>query len=254
VSPSRDEVVEDLAAEQQALDAILSGLDERGWLTESGAAGWTIADVVLHLAQSEEAVVDTLQSGRPGLRAGSELTDAPSSPLDELMDRRVRSERGDPAVVFARWREARLAALAALRGADEARAVPWAAAPLRPATLATTRLAEHWAHALDVVAPLGVGYPDTARLRHIAWLAHRTLPYAFRLAGQPPADVYCELGAPDGLASWTFGDPAAPSRIRGSAGEFCRVATRRLTPEATRLAADGPRATDALRVLRTYAT
>jgi hypothetical protein len=59
----------------------------------------------------------------------------------------------------------------------------WAAVPLSARTLATTRLAEHWAHALDVTGPLDLDYPDTARLRNIAWLAHRTLPYAFATAG-----------------------------------------------------------------------
>jgi hypothetical protein len=36
---------------------------------------------------------------------------------------------------------------------------------LKPATLATTRLAEHWAHGLDITRPLGIAFPDTARLR-----------------------------------------------------------------------------------------
>ena len=57
------------------------------------------------------------------------------------------------------------------------------AAPVKPATLATTRLAEHWAHGLHITGPLGVDSPDTERLRHVAWLAHRTLPYAMTLAG-----------------------------------------------------------------------
>ena len=73
----------------------------------------------------------------------------------------------------------------------------WAAAPLRPPVLAVTRLAEHWAHGLDITAPLGLPYDDTERLRHIAWLGHRTLPYAFSLQGAESHDVYCALTAPD---------------------------------------------------------
>ena len=38
--------------------------------------------------------------------------------------------------------------------------------PAKPATLATTRLAEHWAHGLDITGPLRVEFPDTGRLRH----------------------------------------------------------------------------------------
>jgi hypothetical protein len=35
------------------------------------------------------------------------------------------------------------------------------AGPVKPATLATTRLTEHWAHGLDITGPLGVDFPDT---------------------------------------------------------------------------------------------
>jgi uncharacterized protein (TIGR03084 family) len=182
-----------------------------------------------------------------GLRATSGPT------VDEAADEMVRADRAAPEVVFRRWRQARHAAVAALRGADPRRPLEWVAAPLKPATLATTRLAEHWAHGLDVTGPLGIGLPDTARLRHIAWLAHRTLPYALALAGERPHEVSCELTAPDGTTPWRFGPPDAPSAIRGSAGAFCRVAARRLSPEESGLSATGPHGATALRVLRTYA-
>jgi uncharacterized protein (TIGR03084 family) len=123
---------------------------------------------------------------------------------------------------------------------------------LRPAVLATTRLAEHWAHALDITAPLDLPYPDTDRLRHIAWLGHRPLPYAFAVDGLDAHDVFCELTAPDG-ATWQYGPPDADSMIRGPAGEFCRVGARRLRPDETSLVADGQHAAAALRVLRNYA-
>ena len=85
-----------------------------------------------------------------------------------------------------------------MRAADPDRPVQWMVGTIKPATLATTRLAEHWAHGLDIAGPLGADFPDTGRLRHIAWLAHRTLPYALSLAGEPAAAVRCELTAPDG--------------------------------------------------------
>jgi uncharacterized protein (TIGR03084 family) len=141
----------------------------------------------------------------------------------------------------------------ALRAADPDTRYPWIAAPLRPEALATTRLAEHWAHALDIAEPLQLDYPDTDRLRNIAWLAHRTLPYAFSLAGQEPQPVYCELTAPDGTTVWRFGDPAAPSRITGDAGAFCRVGAQRLPAADSGLAAEGPAGEAALRLLRNYA-
>jgi uncharacterized protein (TIGR03084 family) len=172
--------------------------------------------------------------------------------VDSAMDAMVRSQPAPPAEIFERWRAARRASVAALRAADPRQPVQWAAAPLKPRTLATTRLAEHWAHALDVATPLGLDYPDTVRLRHVAWLGHSTLPYAFRAAGEPVADVFAELTAPDG-SIWRFGDPGSASSISGDAGAFCRVGARRLAPAASGLKTHGPYAERALGVLRNYA-
>jgi uncharacterized protein (TIGR03084 family) len=241
------DIFADLEAEQDRLDAILAGLDEAAWLAPSGAAGWQVVDVVLHLAQTEEAVRDTVTGG-----TSTRQWDRSPGDLDELVDHWVRAERAAPAIVFDRWRSARRAALGALRQADPSRPLPWTEAPLRPATLATTRLAEHWAHGLDITGPLGIPFPDTDRLRHVAWLAHRSLPYAFALAGEEPNEVFCELTAPDG-ASWRYGPPGAGSTITGPAGAFCRVGARRLDPEESGLLAAGPHGPAALRVLRTYA-
>jgi uncharacterized protein (TIGR03084 family) len=242
-------VFDDLAAEQDRLHRILSGLDEAQWTSPSGAAGWTIADVVLHLAQSEESVVVTM-SGR-GLRTS--LGAMTGGTVEERVAEMVRAERAEPEVVFGRWREARRDAMAALRAADPDRPVEWVTGPVKPATLATTRLAEHWAHGLDITGPLGLEFPDTERLRHVAWLAHRTLPYAMTVAGEQPAEVWCELTAPDGASVWQFGRPEAESAIAGAAGDFCRVAAHRLSPAQSRLRATGPHGATALRLLRTYA-
>jgi uncharacterized protein (TIGR03084 family) len=233
-------IFDDLGAEQERLEKILSGLDEAQWRSASAAEGWTIADVVLHLAQSEEAAASTATHGT--LRAV--LGAVPGDTMDK---------RAAPAEVFARWQRARQAALAAMRAADPDQPVPWMVGSLKPATLATTRLAEHWAHGLDVAGPLGADFPDTDRLRHIAWLAHRTLPYALSLAGEPAAAVRCELTAPDGEQVWRFGPPEAESAITGAAGAFCRVAAQRLDPERSGLEASGPAGAAALRLVRTYA-
>jgi uncharacterized protein (TIGR03084 family) len=242
-------VYDDLAAEQDRLEGILGALDEAQWTSPSGAAGWTTADVVLHLAQSEEAVVVTVSGG--DLRTG--LDQASGGTMDERADALVRAQRAAPDVVFGRWQRARRAALDALRAADPDQPLAWVAAPVKPATLATTRLAEHWAHGLDITGPLGLEFPDTERLRHVAWLAHRTLPYALTMAGEPPVPVRCELTAPDGSSVWQFGPPETESAITGTAGDFCRVAARRLAPADSGLTTSGPHGATALRLVRTYA-
>lgn len=244
-APIIREVLADLAAEEERLETILEALTPEQWAMVSGAPGWTITNVMVHLAQTEEAVVATLAA--PGDSWAHR-----DGPLDAAIDAQVLADRAAPAEVFDRWRQARRAALTALASADPAVRVRWAAAPLRPTTLATTRLAEHWAHALDVAEPLGIDLADTDRLRHIARLGHATLPYALRLAGHVPVDVEVTLAAPSGTV-WSFGPPGAASAIAGSAGEFCRVGARRLTPERSALVATGPHGAVALQVLRNYA-
>jgi uncharacterized protein (TIGR03084 family) len=242
------QTIDDLQAEQERLEALLAALTVEQWATPSAAAGWSIADVVLHLAQTEEAVHLSLTSAhRP------DLWERGDQALDDVVEQSVRAQRAPAEEIFTRWCTARREALAALRAADPDVRVPWAATPLRPQVLATTRLAEHWAHGLDITDPLGLPFPDTDRLRHIAWLGHRTLPYAFSIEGLDPHDVRCELTAPDGTTTWAYGPVDADSMVRGPAGDFCRVGALRLRPEDSRLVAEGQHAATALLVLRNYA-
>ncbi|MBC6459928.1 maleylpyruvate isomerase family mycothiol-dependent enzyme [Actinomadura sp. HBU206391] len=245
------DIFDDLAAEYRQLDAVLAALTQDQWSRPSGAEGWTVSDVVLHLTQTEEVIADpSIGEGKVLLSADESAAEAT---VDGLADEMVAAERGMPAAdLLVRWRTAAFATADALRAYPAGTRLSWVRAPISPRTLATTRLAEHWAHAQDITVPLGISYADTDRLRHVAWLAHRTLPYAFAVAGLADAPVFCDLTAPDGTR-WTFGDPAAPARITGPASEFCRVGARRLTPEQTSLTAEGPHAADALRVVRNYA-
>ncbi|MDQ3941088.1 MAG: maleylpyruvate isomerase family mycothiol-dependent enzyme [Actinomycetota bacterium] len=243
------DVFDALEQQEERLDAILSSLDEKHWEVESLCPGWTVRDVVLHLAQTEEAVLAALEGRTAPIPVQSATT------IDEAMEAWVRSERNaDPHTVRARWDRARRAALRALRTADPDRAVAWAAAPLKPRTLATTRLAEHWIHTLDIADPLRIEQPDGDHLRDIAWLAYRSLGYAFERAGRgAPPTVRLELDSPAG-ESWVFGPENADCLIRGPAGQFCRVAARRLEARAAPdLHATGTQCTEVLELVRTYA-
>jgi uncharacterized protein (TIGR03084 family) len=240
-------VMDDFVAEALRLQGILGLLTQAQWQADSGADGWSVADVVLHLAQSDEAVAASADG------ADHREDVAGAGTVDDWAARLVEAERTTPDLVFARWREARDTAVEALRAADPELPLRWVAGPMKPATLATTRLAEYWAHGLDITDPLGIDFPDSDRLRHIAWLAHRTLPYALSRAGEAPAAVRCSLTAPDEVTTWTFGPDDADSEITGPAGAFCRVAAQRLDPADSGLRATGPHGATALRVVRTYA-
>lgn len=64
--------------------------------------------------------------------------------------------------------------------------------------------------------------------------------------------MFVELTSPNG-ATWTFGRPSAPTRVRGTAAEFCRVGARRLSPDDSNIFATGPFAAQTLQLLRNYA-
>ncbi|GAB4078183.1 maleylpyruvate isomerase family mycothiol-dependent enzyme [Nostocoides australiense] len=240
------EILDALAAEEDQLAALLAGQTQEQWGADSLCAGWSVADVVLHLAQCEEAVIATIR-GTPVDWGG--LGDT----VGAAMESAVSAERSDSgATIFERWERARGQALTVLRAADPARRVAWVTNTLRPATLATTRLAEHWAHALDIAKPLGLPYPDTQRLRHILWLAHATLPYAYAAAGSTAPSVRIEAVAPNGPA-WVLGPDDADVMLSGPAGDLARIAARRLDPGDSAVRTSGAAAAEVLVRIRTYA-
>lgn len=245
-------VFDALEQEYDALEAMLVALHDADWERPSMCPGWTVTDVVLHLAQSEEGVVATLTGAPP---PWSRPMPAHVATTDDFVEQWVSSERGLPvADILDRWTNAHTTSLAAFRSAGPDDRFAWVTNALKARTLATTRLSEHWIHANDIAQPLGIDYPDTHRLWHIARLAHRTIPYAFARAGRddPPATRF-ELAGPAG-DEWTFGDGGAECVVRGSASELCRIAARRLAPgDAPSIVARGPRAPDVLDLLRTYA-
>ena len=244
------EIVAALRDQQAELSALLDGLDDDGWARPSACEGWTVADVVLHLAQTNEmATASATHAFDP--------VPAPPAPgaVDAGADAAVAAQRGTPpGALLARWRRSADELCAALLACDPSERVEWVAGTLAARTLATTRLAETWIHTGDVFHAFGGGPPPSDRLWHIARLAHRTLPYAFSTNGRTMTGaVAFRLTGPSG-ERWDFGDDDAPTVIRGSGAELCRVASRRLPAEdASDLHGDGPDAAAVLEVVRTWA-
>jgi uncharacterized protein (TIGR03084 family) len=135
---------------------------------------------------------------------------------------------------------------------DRSDRVDWVAGPMSAKTFATLRLMETWAHGLDVQHAMESEPEDTPRIRHIAWLAWRMLPWAFQMAGDDyAAPVRVELMGPN-YARWVYGPDDTDQVIKGIAGEWCRVAVQRLDVTATGLKATGNVAQRALHVVRSY--
>jgi uncharacterized protein (TIGR03084 family) len=235
----------DLAAEQTSLDELLATLSAAEWERPTPAAGWTIADQVRHLAVSERAA---------GLAVAGRSEEVFGEARRPAMSSESSSESSSAALLEA-WRAARTRTLTALSGLGDRDRVIWGAGPMSARSFADARLMETWAHGLDCFAAVGIAPVETARLHRIAGLGHRALPYAFALAGEHPAgdvrNLALDLTGPDGTP-WWFGPTESTDVITGTAGDWCRVATRRRRARQTSLRATTALGWTALEVARAY--
>jgi uncharacterized protein (TIGR03084 family) len=250
-----EEIVTALAEQQDELAALLAELDDARWARPSACEGWSVADVVLHLAQTNEMAIGSARGDFAGAMARlTEGVPSTARDIDDGAALMVAVQRGaPPSALHERWSRSCTELRAALLACDPRDRVTWVAGELAARTLGTTRLAETWIHTGDVADGLGVTLPPADRLWHVARLAWRTIPYAFERAGEPaPGPVAFDLVAPSG-AAWSFGEDGAPTTIHGPGVDLCRVASRRVAPAATALSAEGPDGESVLRLIRTWA-
>jgi uncharacterized protein (TIGR03084 family) len=231
-----DDVVAALVEQQAELLGLLGELDESDWQRPSRCEGWTVADVVLHVAQTNEMAIASARG-----RFAEFLT-------------AVGREVGPGAVIRDRYRSGADELRELLSASNPHSRVEWVAGQLSARTLATTRLAETWIHTGDVAEALDVDLAPAPRLHHVARLAWRTLPYAFaRDDRELHGPVAFNLRGPNGDA-WDFvPDGGVLTTINGDGVELCLVAARRVDPANTSLAGTGPDVDAVLELVRTYA-
>ena len=256
-SPDGKSVLDALSYQHFELADLLRRLSAEDWQKPTRCEGWNVSDVLLHLAQTDEMAIASLEDRVAGFIAGQVEGSPGASTVDDGAALMVERERGlSPADLFDRWCSASARLDEMLAGTDPRRRVTWVAGKLSVRTLATTRLAECWIHTGDIADAVRVVLEPDDRLRHIARLAWRTLPYAFAREGkQPPGPVAFHLHGPGG-SKWLFDPEDATGEltvVRGDGVELCLVAARRLDPADTGLSAEGPDADDVLSLVRTYA-
>jgi uncharacterized protein (TIGR03084 family) len=237
----------DLAAEHADLDALVAGRD---LTAPSAAAGWTVGDCLGHLWFFDREATTSLVDPP----AFAESLNRIAADPDAYMAAHLDEARALGTTLPATARATRAALLAALAAADPATKVAWYGPPMSPASFATARLMEYWAHGQDIADGLGVVRTPTDRLRHICHLGVRTRGFSFAVRGLPvPAtDVRVELTAPGGDL-WTWGDGQAEDRISGTALDFALVVTQRRLVADTALAVDGAAAKEWMAVAQAFA-
>ena len=243
-------VVADLDAESAELDRLVADLPPAEWSRDTPAAGWTIAHQIAHLAWTDQAARMAATDPEAFTAHLQQALESPAS----FVDKGAAEFLSEPSALLERWRAGRAALAQALLGLPSGVKVLWYGTAMSPASMATARIMETWAHGLDVADALGVQRQPTARLRNIAHLGHRTLGYSVLARGRdlPAEPVWLELTAPDGT-QWTFGPEEAANRVTGPALDFCLLVTQRRHRFDLALRAEGPVADEWLDIAQAFA-
>ena len=245
------QIVDDLRAESNELDALVAPLADAGWTAPTPAAGWTVAHQIGHLLWTDRGALLAVTDEDAFADIVKTALDDPIGFVNTAADELAVVP---PAELLADWRATRSQLHDALLTVDDGRKLPWFGPPMSGPSMATARIMETWAHGLDVADALGVTRPATARLRSIAHIGVRTRDFAFVINGlQPPSEPFhVELRAPDG-GIWSWGPADAAQRVTGSAQDFCFLVTQRRSPADLDVTAHGDDAARWLPIAQAFA-
>jgi len=245
------ELADDLAAETAVLRAMIADLDEGGWRKPTPAEGWCVGDQISHLAFFDDAAIQSATDPE-GFAAEMERAVTVGEITPDDIAERYRSQTG--AELLAWFDASRRRLIKVFSELDPALRLPWFGLPMSAASSLTARIMETWAHGQDVADALGHVRQPTSRLRHIAHIGVRAMPYSFGVHGLevPSEPVRVELTAPCGEI-WTWGSSHAVNRVTGPALEFCLVVTQRRHRNDTSIRAEGHVAEQWLSIAQAFA-
>ena len=251
-------LLDDLVAEHDSLDELVSAVGPDAWDRSTPSEGWTVRDQVAHLGATEEWATLAATDADEFRRMLAEYVS------DGGREHEMRSGRlgrqpppgsaDDPAWALAWWRSGRAAMVEQLRSRGPRDRLPWFGPDMSAMSFATARLMETWAHGHDVADALDVRREPTSRLRHIADLGIRTRGFAYQSRGVPMPDdpIRIDLVAPDDDV-WSWGPEAAADSVLGPALDFCLVVTQRCHPADTQLTISGVAATQWMGIAQAFA-
>lgn len=247
-------VLDDLVAEQQALDGVVAALEPEQWSLPTPSPRWTISDQIGHLTFFDTtaalAITDPDAFGAHRSELVANFADELAVDAATLGEFRLRS----PAEQLGEWRRRRDELEAAARSLADDTRVEWYGPSMGAKSFLTARLMEVWAHGQDICDAVGAHREPTDRLQHIAQLGviTRGWSYAVRGATKPDEEVRVELTAPSD-AVWTWGPGDAPASVTGPAEEFCLVVTQRRHVDDTTLVLVGHAAHEWMTMAQAFA-
>jgi uncharacterized protein (TIGR03084 family) len=246
-----NDVLGDLAAESERLEALVADLPEDDWRRPTPAAGWDVATQVAHLAWTDEAAH---AAATDKARWDALVLEAMADPEHATDRAALTGGLAAPSVILERWRTARARLAETLRAYPTGQKMPWYGPPMSATSMATARFMETWAHSLDVHQALDVEPEVDDRVRHVAHLGVRTRNFAFAVHGldAPAEEFRISLTAPSGDL-WAWGPEDAAQTVTGAAYDFCLLVTQRINRADTSLVAVGRDANTWLSIAQCFA-
>ncbi len=248
-------IVDDLVAEQAAVDVLLDPLTEEQWDAPAATCAWTLKEELLHIAAFDWAATRLLVAAGEGDTSTDVTALADANFGHDDQHRVTRFSHLPGAEVLDRWRELRSRLVTALLDADPKARVPWAPGlPMAARSLASARHMELWAHSVDLTDALGRAPITSDRIASTLFLSWQARPNAYRINDLelPATPVRLELTMPSG-APWAKGEPDAADVVRGAALDWALVATRRRRWQDTGLEVVGDEARRYADVVQSFA-
>ncbi|MFI5429909.1 maleylpyruvate isomerase family mycothiol-dependent enzyme [Aeromicrobium sp. UC242_57] len=183
-----DHVLSDLADESRRVDEWVSVLTPAQWETVTTAEGWTVAHQIAHLHWTDATSVTAITSSEAFDRLLVEATADPTGYVDAQSEAMATTPVADLLVA---WRAGRAELDEALRGVPDGEKIAWFGPPMSPASMATARIMETWAHGHDIAEALGLPFESTARDRHVCHIGVRARGFAYLVHGErdPGVDI-----------------------------------------------------------------
>jgi uncharacterized protein (TIGR03084 family) len=223
MSSNTDHVLTDLVAEVAALDAHLSRISDSDWSVSTPAPGWDVADQVIHLGLIDRRAMWSMSE--PDRFTSDMVEMMISGGLDAIQN--AEREKA-PQELLKWWREGAADLARAATSIDLSARCKWYGPSMSGTSMLTARLMETWAHGQDIADALKWTRPSTDRLKHIAHIGVRAMPFAFASNKLPPPEgnVFVSLVGPNGEI-WTWGNESADASVSGPALGFCLAVTQR---------------------------
>ena len=245
--------VDDLIAEQSAVDVLVDGFGEDDWNKKASyCTTWKLKDVICHIAFFDYCAYELL-CGRG--ESVNQVADALSDQDEHFHVLAYRDKTG--ADILKWWREQRILMTSKFMELGPKGRVPWAAGipPMSVRSLTSARLMELWAHSVDIYDALGIDPLVKDRITSTLFLSWQGRPNMYQVNGlsfDPEKPMYLELELPSGK-KWMKGDPKSTDYIKGSAKEWALVAIRRRNWMDTDLEVCGQEARRYAKIVQTYA-